>query len=63
MRVKVFHSRNRNELEKQLNSWLGDNMVSPESMRFQFSSVVIEDSTEWMLEHTLILFYVPLQAI
>ncbi len=63
MECKVFYARNREKLQDQVNEWLKKNPVSPETMRFQFSTVALEDSTEYALEHTLIIFYVPMRAI
>lgn len=63
MECKIFYARSRKELEKQLNDWLKDHPVTPDSMRFQFSSVYCEDPNEHIIEHTLVLFYVPLRAI
>lgn len=64
MRCKVFQSRNRADLEEKVNAWLERNPVSPDTMRFQFSSVAIDDSPDtYIVSHTLVLFYVPLHAI
>lgn len=63
MRVKVFQSRSRASLEETVNAWLERNEVSP--THIQFSSVLIEsnDVSSYVVEHTLVLFYVPLHAI
>ena len=63
MQIKIFHSSNRKELESFVNEWLKTHPVSPDSMRFEFSTVAIEDEISYRLEHTLILFYVPMRTI
>ena len=63
MECKFFFGTSRNELEKQVNMWLKTHPVSPDSMRFQFSMVAIDDVTEYKLEHTLVVFFVPMRAI
>lgn len=63
MECKIFYSRSRKEIEKQVNAWLKEHPVSPDSMRFEFSSVVLDDPDEHIVEHTLVLFYVPMRAI
>ncbi len=63
MKVKIFYSRSRKDLEEKLNKWLETNPVSPDSMRFQVTSVLLDDPDEHIIEHTLFLFYVPMQAI
>lgn len=63
MECKIFYSRSRKELEANVNAWLKDHPVSPDSMRFEFSSVYLDDQVEHIVEHTLILFYVPMRAI
>jgi hypothetical protein len=63
MECKIFYARSRLELQKTVNSWLQEHPVSPDSMSFQFSTVSLEDSTEFILEHTLIIFFVPMIRI
>lgn len=64
MRVKVFQSRRLADLEEKVNAWLAQNQVSPLTTHMQFSSVAIDDSPDsYFLEHTLIVFYMPLQSI
>jgi hypothetical protein len=63
MECKIFYARSRKELEANINAWLKEHPVSPDSMRFQFSSVALDDPDEHIVEHTLVLFYVPMRAI
>lgn len=63
MQVKIFHGRNWRELEDELNKWLREHPVSPESMRTEFSTVMYEDETSYAEIHTLILFYVPMRMM
>lgn len=63
MRCKIFYGSNRQELEDMVNKWLETNPVTPDSMRFEFSTASVEDETSYKLEHTLVLFYVPMQRI
>lgn len=63
MECKIFYERSRVELQKQVNQWLETHPVTPDSMRFQFSTVSIEDVDAYRLEHTLVLFYVPMRMI
>lgn len=63
MLCKVFYHIHRSKLQEQVNEWLKNNPVSPQSMSFQFSTVVIEDPDSYKLEHTLVLFYVPMRAM
>jgi hypothetical protein len=58
MRCKIFYSRSRRELEKAVNEWLETHMLVIE-MPIRFSSVAIQDETEYILEHTIVLFYIP----
>lgn len=63
MRCKVFSARTRKALEEAVNKWLETNPVSPDTMRFEYSAVYCEDPTEHIIEHTLVLFYVPMVPI
>lgn len=63
MKVKIFYARTRRDLEKQVNEWLSVNPVSPNSMRFQFTSVGFESVDSYEIDHTLVLFYVPMHAM
>ncbi len=63
MECKVFYARNREKLQDAVNEWLKTHHVSPESMHFQFSTVVLADDVEFILEHTLVVFYVPLVRV
>ncbi len=63
MKCKVFEARSRSDLEEQVNQWLETHPVSPESMRFEYACVSLEDSIQFVLEHTLVLFYVPFTTV
>lgn len=63
MECKIFSAINRNDLQDKVNAWLQTHLVSPESMHFQLTTISIEDADSYKLEHTLILFYVPLRMI
>lgn len=63
MECKIFAARSRADLQEKVNAWLATHPVTPESMRFQFSSVYMEDPDQHIIEHTLILFYVPMVQI
>jgi hypothetical protein len=60
---RIFWGQSQMKIQDEVNEWLKTHPVSPESMRFQFSTVVLEDPTEWILEHTLVVFYVPMVRI
>ncbi len=59
MKCKIFYGRNREHLQNAVNHWLEVNPVRLE--RFQFSSVKLDDDMEHIIDHTLVLFYVPMQ--
>lgn len=63
MQCKIFASRNRKNLEETINEWLKEHPVSPQSMTFQITSVYCEDPDSHIVEHTVVLFYVPMSAI
>jgi len=63
MECKIFYGRNREELQNHVNAWLKTHSITPESVRFQFSTVSIESESEYTLEHTLVLFYVPMMPL
>jgi hypothetical protein len=63
MNCKIFYASRRELLQKEVNEWLQTHPVSPESMHFQFSTVLIESDIDYKLEHTLVLFYVPMRII
>lgn len=63
MKVKVFQCRSKHDLEEVVNKFLAQNPVTPDSMRFQYSTTVVEDSMEHIVMHHLVLFYVPMMAI
>lgn len=65
MECKIFTANSRIALERQLNEWLPDHPVTPDSMRFEFSTVVLTDQNggSQRVEHTLVLFYVPMRMI
>lgn len=57
MECKVFWATSRMKLQDEVNEWLKTHQ--PESFNFQFSSVYLEDPVEHIIEHTLVLFYIP----
>lgn len=63
MRVKIFGARTRQALEEAVNQWLKTNPVAPDTMRFEYGAVYCEDPVEHIIEHTLVLFYVPMLPI
>jgi hypothetical protein len=63
MKCKVFSSRTRKELEKAINEWLETHPVTPETMRFEYGAVYCEDPDEHIIEHTVVVFYVPMGSI
>ena len=63
MRIKIFYGRSRQDLEQAVNTWLSTHAVSPATMHFQFSTVSLEDETQFILEHTLVVFYVPMERV
>lgn len=63
MKVKIFGSRTRPDLEKQVNTWLETHPVSPDSMRFQYGAIYMDDPEQHIVEHTLVLFYVPMMPL
>lgn len=63
MECKIFSSDNYIKLEQEVNKWLATHLVSPETMRFQATTIKYEDSIEFKPIHTITLFYVPLRAI
>lgn len=63
MECKIFYGSNREEIQNKVNAWLKEHPVTPDSMRFQFSTVSIEDTDSYRLEHTLVVFYVPMHPI
>jgi hypothetical protein len=63
MKMKIFFSRTRKELQEAVNAFLEQNPVSPDSMRFEFSSIAVTTPIELIIEHTLVLFYVPMHSI
>lgn len=63
MECKIFCGRNREKLQDEVNAWLKMHPVSPESMRFEFSTVLLEDEVQFILEHTLVVFFVPMVHI
>lgn len=63
MLCQIFFGGHRSQLQDQVNEWLKTHPVSPQTMHFQFSTVSIEDSDSYRLEHTLVLFYVPMRAM
>lgn len=63
MECKIFASRHRDKLEAAINAWLQDHPVSPDSMRFEYHAVYMSDPDVHIVEHTVVLFYVPLRAI
>lgn len=63
MECKIFASSSLKDLEEKVNEWLQRNPVSPESMRFQFSATSLNDPIDNTIEHTVVLFYVPMRAI
>ena len=63
MKCKIFHARSVVALEDAINKWLETHPVSPDSMRFEFSTVYGEDEVEHILFHTLVLFYVPMMRV
>lgn len=63
MECKIFHARNRLDLQEKVNKWLSEHPVSPDSMKFQLTTVSIEDPNEYILEHTLIVFFVRMHAM
>ncbi len=63
MECKIFGSQDYRQLERDVNEWLKTHVISPESMRFQATTVTYEDSVEFIPIHTIVLFYVPLRMI
>ena len=63
MECKIFYSQSRLGLQDEVNAWLKAHPVTPESMRFHFSSVTLEAPDEYIIEHTLVLFYIPVEPI
>lgn len=63
MVCKIFYATSRLELQNMVNQWLAEHPVSPDSMRFEFSTVVIEDTDSYRLEHTLVVFFVPMRPL
>jgi hypothetical protein len=60
MNCKIFYSRRREQLERNINAWLATHVVNV--LYTQLSTVAIESDIEYILEHTLILFYYPQQV-
>lgn len=65
MKCKIFTAHQRQALEDQVNQWLESNPVTPDSMRFEYGAICLEDLVEpdAVIEHTLVLFYVPMMPI
>lgn len=63
MECKIFYSTSRLGLQDEVNKWLKEHPVTPESMRFQFTSVNLDDPSIIQVEHTLVLFYVPMMSV
>ena len=65
MKCKIFVAHKRQALEDQVNQWLESNPVAPDSMRFEYGAICVEDLVEpdSTVEHTLVLFYVPMMPI
>ena len=57
MRCKIFYAMKREVLAELVNTWLETHAVQIEHT--QFSQVLIEDEVQYVLENTLVLFYVP----
>ena len=63
MECKIFASKSRVKLEEQVNEWLNTHPVSPDTMRFQFSSVYLDDPDTHIIEYTLVLFFIPMRPL
>ncbi len=57
MQCKMFFGMSLAALEKQVNEWLKANAIALESVRFQFSTVVVDLGLEYRVEHTLVVMY------
>ncbi len=61
LKCKVFSARKQANLEQAINEWLGRHPVTLETMRFEYGAVYCEDPDEHIIEHTVIVFYVPME--
>lgn len=63
MQVKVFETRSRGQLEQEVNAWLKEHPIGPDSMRSEFSTWKYEDTDQVHTFYVLILFYVPMHVV
>jgi len=63
MQVKIFSANSTVKLQDAINEWLAKHPVLPDSMRFVYSTVNCDDPVEYIVEHTVVLFYVPMRPI
>jgi len=63
LQVKIFSANSTVKLQDAINEWLAKHPVSPDSMRFEYSAVYCDDPIEHIVEHTVILFYIPMRPI
>ena len=57
MHCKIFHSRRHSQLEAAVNDWLAAHPGSRFPLGPQYTTCLVADDVEYILEHTLILFY------
>ena len=57
MQCKVFHSKRHGQLEAEVNDWLTTHPRIWFPFGPQYTTCLVEDSVEYTLEHTLIIFY------
>lgn len=63
MKCKVFTARSVVSLESSVNEWLAAYPIDVPRSQFKYSSCALDDPDMHIVNHTLILLYVPLEAI
>ena len=57
MHCKIFHSKRHEELDAKINDWLDAHPRIWFPMPAKFTTCLLAEEAEYILEHTLILFY------
>lgn len=63
MQCKIFSGTGRASLQQTINTWLQEQYLTLESVQVHFTTVLIEDEASYRLEHTVLIFYIPLQGV